>query len=117
MSAVRSSAGGPGRDARRSLVMLAFVPVAVIVGFVVGTMLLGDPNSADSPQRWAAFPRVVLLWAMVEIPSVLGMVWGRRAVRAGDPSGRTGLVVNAVVFAFFTLVTLVGGTVDAFNGV
>lgn len=99
------------------MTMLAFIPVALVGGFVVGTILLGDPNSPDSPQRWAAFVRILLLWAMIEVPFVLGMLWGRRAMKAGDPAGRTGLAVNAVVFLFFTLVTLVGGTVDAFNGV
>lgn len=118
MSVALGTGGVPaGRDSRRSMMMLAFIPVALIGGFVLGSILLGDPNSSDSPQRWAALVRIVLLWALIEVPSVLGMFWGRRAMKAGDESGRKGLIINAMVFIFFTLTTLVGGAIDAFNGV
>ena len=117
MSAALPSGGIPaGKYSRRSMAMLAFIPVSLIAGFVVGSVLLGDPNSPDSPQRWDAFARVVALWVMIEIPAALGMFWGRRAMNAGEASGRTGLIINAVVFALFTLTTLVAGTIDAFNG-
>ena len=106
-----------GRDSRRSMMMLVLIPASLIAGFVVGSALLGDPNSVDSPQRWEAFFRIVPLWLLIEVPSMLGMFWGWRAVKAGDASGRKGLVINAVVFVFFTLTTLVGGSIDAFNGV
>lgn len=104
-----------GDDGHRSMRMLAFVPVALIVGFVAGSILLGDPNTTGSPRRWNAVGRVVTLWLAVEVPAGLGVFWGWRAMRAGDPLGRKGLIANAVVFAALTLTTLVGGTVDALN--
>jgi hypothetical protein len=110
----KSSSTGK-RDARRSLVALAFFPVSVIVGFVLGSALLGDPNAPDALKRWDAFVRIVPLWLVIETPSILGIVFGIRAMRAGERSGSTGLILNSLVFAFFTLVTLVGGTVDAFK--
>lgn len=103
-------------NARRSWIAFALTPVVLSVGFVLGTVLLGDPNDPASPHDWDAAWRVLLLWGVVEVLPVLGMVWGRRAFRAGSADGRAPLLANLVVFLIFVGITLVGGLVDGFSG-
>lgn len=102
------------RDARRSLWALAFVPVTLIGGVVLLMTLIGDPNVAGAPQRWDNAWRVTVGWAVIVVPTIIGMDFGYRAMREGDRLGRLGLALNGLVFALFTGLTLVGGVLDGF---
>lgn len=94
------------RDAQWSLLMVALMPAAVVVGSVLRGILFGDPDVPGSPRRWEAAMLTLPLWAVVEIPSVLGIVWGRRAVRSGGRLARTGGLSNGVIFAYFAVTTV-----------
>jgi hypothetical protein len=100
-------------DTRKAWLAVAMLPVQLVGGFVLGSILLGDPNAADAHTGWDGAWRVLLLWALLEVPPVLGIRWARHAEHEGDRTARTALVVNALVFLFFVLVTLVGGLSDA----
>ena len=90
-------------------------PVAFAFGFVLGYALGLDPSIADPLTGWDAAWRVVILWLVVVALSVAGMAMGWRAHRHGEPLARTAIAVNALVFVVLTLMTLVGGLVDAFG--
>jgi hypothetical protein len=102
------------RHAQLSLWALAAIPLSVIAGVAVVLALVGDPNAATAPQRWDNAWRVTLAWILMILPSVVGFSFGVRAVREGDSLGRAGLVLNALVVLFFTVVTLLGGILDGF---
>lgn len=89
-------------------------PIAFAVGFVLGYALGLDPTIANPLTGWDAAWRVVILWLIVVALSVVGMLMGWSAHRHGEPFARAATAVNAVVFVVLTLLTLVGGLVDAF---
>lgn len=105
----------PTQYATRSLVALAFIPVTIGLAFVVGSILIGDPNVASAPKDWNAEWRVVLLWLLIAIPPVAGITLGLRAVRMGERRGRLGIILNGLALAFLTLISLVSGSIEAFN--
>ena len=105
----------PKQLATRSLVALVFIPVAMFVGFIVGSVLIGDPNVASSPQDWDAEWRVILLWMLIMLPAVVGFTLGVRAIKAGERSGRLGVILNGLAAVFLTVITLVSGSIEAFN--
>ena len=108
-------AGRAERDANRSILALATLPVVLVVGFVAGSLLFGDPNAPGAIEGWAAMARLVPFWLLLEVPSMLGMFWGLRSMKQGDRGGRVGLLLNAVVFTFLVATTLLGGSLDAFD--
>ena len=89
-------------------------PIAFAVGFVLGYALGLDPSIANPLTGWDAAWRVVILWLVVVGASVVGMVMGWCAHRHAEPSARVAVAMNAIVFVVLTLMTLVGGLVDAF---
>ena len=105
----------PKRYATRSLVALAFIPVSMVLGFVVGSILIGDPNVPTAAKDWDAEWRVVVLWLLISIPPVIGIALGVRAVRMGERKGRLGIILNSLALAFLTLITLVTGSIEAFS--
>jgi len=109
------SHAGQHPDTRKAWYAVAMLPFQLVGGFVLGSVLLGDPNDPASPHNWDGAWRVVLLWAVLEVPPALGLRWARHAMLDGDPSARTPLVVNALVFTFFVAVTLVAGLADTFS--
>jgi hypothetical protein len=102
-------------DTRKAWYAVALLPVQLVGGFVLGSLLLGDPNAADAPHGWDGAWRVLLLWAVLEVPPVLGTRWAWHARHEGDPTAKTALVANVLVFLFFVGVTLVGGLLDTFD--
>lgn len=91
------------------------VPILVIVGFVLGSIVLGDPNAPDAPHGWDGAWRVIVFWAALEVVPLLGVWWGGRGVRAREPGARKALIANVVAFVFFVGVTLIGGLSDALS--
>jgi hypothetical protein len=91
------------------------VPVLFVVGFVLGNVLVGDPNAPDAPHGWDGAWRVLVLWVAVEVVPLLGIWYGARAVRHHEHGARNALIANVVVFAFFVGVTLIGGLSDALS--
>ena len=96
-------------------VAVALTPFVFIVGFVLGYALVGDPNEPTAPTGWDAAWRVVLLWIVVVAVSVVGMAIGVSARHRHETSATAAVVANAAVFTLLTVMTLVGGLVDAFN--
>lgn len=105
----------PKRYAKRSLLALAFIPVSMFLGFVVGSILIGDPNVPTAAKDWDAEWRVVVLWLLVAIPPVIGIILGVRAVRMGERQGPIGIILNSLALAFLTLITLITGSIEAFS--
>lgn len=103
------------RDVRRAWIASASLPLLLVLGFVLGSALLGDPNDPAAPHNWAGAWRVVLLWATLEVTPVFGIYWGARGVRRQEPGARGALTANAIIFVFFLGVTLVAGLADTFN--
>jgi hypothetical protein len=98
-----------------SWIAVALVPIVFPLWFVLGMMLVGDPNEPSAPQGWDGVWRVVVLWLAVAIVPVIGIVSGRRATRDGEPGARTPLIVNSLIFGALTLLTLVGGLSDVLS--
>jgi hypothetical protein len=96
-------------------VAVVAIPVALTVGFVLGYALGLDPSIADPLTGWDAAWRVVILWMVVAALPVAGMLLGWSARRHAEASALAAIIVNALVFAFVTLVTLVAGLFDAFG--
>ena len=104
-----------GSSARISVIALAFIPVSVMASFVIGSILIGDPNVPGGPEGWDAEWRVALIWLLFASPAIIGLWFARRGVKAGEPGSRTALLVTGVAFALMTLISLVSGSMEAFN--
>lgn len=98
-----------------SWIAVALTPVALVVGFVLGYALGLDPTIEDPLSGWDAAWRVVILWLVVAGASIVGLALGTSARRRHEPGATAAVVVNGLVFALLTLVTLVAGLVDAFG--
>ncbi len=92
--------------------LLGFV-VTFFLAFGVGeglASLLGHPSGGDQPaELWvmvAAGLPALLVFALPAVPAVL---YGRRAMRLGDPRGRYPAVLAVVVAGGFVLLNLVSG--------
>ena len=101
------------RNATASWIAVALVPFLFGLWFVLGTLLIGDPNEPTAPHGWDGVWRVVVLWVVVEIVPTIGIFFGRRAMRLGEPDGKAAFITNALIFLGLTLTTLVGGLSDA----
>ena len=104
-----------GKNATNSVSALALIPVSFALSFLVGSILIGDPNVAGAPERWDAEWRVVLIWLLFVSPAIIGLWFARRAMKAGERGSKTALLVNGVVFALMTLISLVSGSLEAFS--
>lgn len=103
----------PDADTHRSWIAVATLPLLLIGGFVLGSLLVGDPNAADAPRGWDGAWRVLMLWTILEIAPIAGIRWGVRAMRRREAGARAALVANGLVFLLFVGVTLIGGLSDA----
>ena len=104
-----------GNNARRSVIALAFIPVSFAASFVIGSILIGDPNVPGGPEGWDAEWRVVLTWLLFAAPAIVGLWLAQRGVKAAEPGSKTALLINGVVFTLMTLISLVSGSVEAFS--
>lgn len=102
---------------RRAWVSVALVPVFFFIAFAVGEgiyALMGyKPENADAPV-WADVVASALIVAVVLIPSVAAVYFGRRATKAGDRHGVYPAVIGAVAglgWVTLTIVTAVGNAV------
>lgn len=111
-----ASTGSRGTPWRVTLAWVAVVltPLELVVGFVMGYALGLDPSIENPVVGWDAVWRVVILWLIVVALSLIGMVlsWGAR--QRGETSAVAALVVNGLLFAGLTVITLVAGLIDAF---
>lgn len=95
---------------RRAWVSVALVPVFFFIAFAVGEgiyALLGyEPENADAPV-WAVVVASALVVAVVVIPSVAAVYFGRRATKGGDRRGVYPAVIGAVVGVGWVVLTVV----------
>jgi hypothetical protein len=90
--------------------LLGFV-VTFVLAFVVGEGLaaaLGHPpGEAGTMPWWVMLVAGVPALVVFVLPAGLAVHFGRRAVRLGEPRGRTPAVVAVVVAATFVVLNLV----------
>lgn len=96
-------------------VAVGLTPVSLVVGFVLGYAFGLDPSIADPLTGWDAAWRIVLLWLIVVAFAVAGLLLAWSARRRGERSATAAVVVNALVFALLTFMTLGEGLLDAFG--
>jgi hypothetical protein len=104
-----------GKYATNSVSALALIPVTLVLSFVVGSILVGDPNVPGGPEGWDAEWRVVLIWLLFASPAIIGLWFARRGMKAGERGSKKALVVNGVALALMTMISLVPGSVEAFS--
>lgn len=104
-----------GKNATNSVAALALVPVSFALSFLVGSILIGDPNVPGAPERWDAEWRIVLIWLLFASPAIISLWFARRAVRAGEHGSKPALLISGVAFALMTLISLVSGSLEAFS--
>lgn len=102
-------------DTFRSWLAVVLLPVMFVAWFVLGSLLIGDPNEPTAPKGWDGAWRVVVLWLIVSTSPVAGIVFGRRAVRRNEQGGHAAFVTNIAVFGLLTALTLGGGLSDALS--
>lgn len=92
--------------------LLGFV-VTFALAFVVGEGLasaLGHPSGGDQPaELWVMVVAGVPALVVFALPVVPAVLYGRRAVRLGDPRGRYPAAIALAVAGAFTLLNLVSG--------
>jgi hypothetical protein len=84
----------------------------LIVGFVLGYAFGLDPSIANPLTGWNAAWRIVLLWLIVVAFSLSGLILAWSARKRGERTATAALVVNALVFALLTFMTLGEGLID-----
>lgn len=100
---------------RRAWIAVGLFPAVLVAGFVIGSLLVGDPNDPRSPHDWDGAWRVILLWAGIEVIPLLGIHWAMQARRLKEAGALNPLLVNALLFLLLTGTTLVGGLLDSFK--
>ena len=85
---VDAGASSSGPQARRSLQLLWWIPLAPIVGFLLGSLIL-----SDSWPLWQVIPLALVLAA----PFAVGALYGWSAIRRHDRTGWVGLVLPVVM--------------------
>lgn len=104
-----------GKNARVTFVTLALIPIVFAASFVFGTILIGDPNVPGGPEGWDAEWRVVLVWLLFASPAIVGLWFAQRGVKAGEAGSKTARMINGALLAVMTLISLVPGSLDAFD--
>lgn len=86
-----AGAGGSSTpEGRRSLLLLWWIPLSPIVGFLLGSAVLSEPWPL-----WQVIPLALVLAA----PFAAGAVYGFRAIRGHDRTGWVGLIVHVAMMA------------------
>jgi hypothetical protein len=107
----------PETDATTSLrrawwSLLGFV-VTFFLAFGVGEGLasaLGHPPGGDQPaELWVMVVATLPALLVFVLPAVPAVLYGRRAMRLGEPHGRYPVAVAVVVASGFVLLNLVSG--------
>lgn len=92
--------------------LLGFV-VSFPLAFAVGEGLasaLGHPPGGDQPaELWVMVAAGVPALVVFALPAVATVLYGRRALRLGEPRGRYPAVLAIVVASGFVLLNLVSG--------
>lgn len=89
-----ASVGDAGeRDASISLRLLAALPVALAVAYVVGAFLIGNAVL----HGWSRWWREAIVVSVLVGPPLVGAAYGWRAVRRGVRRGRIGLTLHLAV--------------------
>jgi hypothetical protein len=112
-----------GRDTilwlRRAWASVALVPMFFFIAFAVGESiyaLLGYmPENADAPV-WVVVVASALVVAVVLIPSVAAVYFGRRAIKTGDRRGMYPAVIGAVAGVGWVVLTIVSEVGNAVRG-
>ena len=99
----------PGqRLAIASLLMVPALLVTFVTAFFIGTAVqsalgLADDEMLKDAGAWGVLAAVFLI-ALIALPQIVGIVLGLKARRLGEHRlGTVGVVVNAVIGAFFLL--------------
>lgn len=107
-------------DVGRAWASLLLYPFALAAAFGVGeglASLLGYPAGGDEQAPvWVMLAASVPALAVFALPAVLAVVFARRAARAGNPRGRTPMVVALVVAGTFIALNVVSGVLTLVVG-
>jgi hypothetical protein len=94
----------------RAWIGVALVPVFFFIAFAVGeglySMLGYEAGSVNAP-GWTIAGIAALTFAVVVIPCVIAIHYGRRAMKAGDLRGRTPMIIGWVVAAGWLVMSVV----------
>jgi len=92
--------------------LLGFV-VTFFLAFAIGEGLasaLGHPTgSAETAEWWVMVAAALPALVVFVLPAVPAVLYGRRAMRLGEPRGRYPAVVGVVIASGFVLLNLVSG--------
>ena len=95
----------------RAWVSIALVPVFFLISFVVQTVIYAltghDPSTGDVPPLWANLAAGIPGLAILLVPCIGGVVYGRQAVRAGVRAGLVPAVVGVILGLGAVVLTLV----------
>ena len=109
MSAPVGQAAG-SVDYRRAWWSLLLFPVSLVAAFVVGEGLLAllghSADETGTPPPGVVVAAGLPALAVFSLPAVLATYFGRRAVRAGRPSGRIPMWIGIGVAVLFVLQNL-----------
>ena len=102
-------------DVRRAWASLLLFPIVFLAAFAIGEGLasaLGYPAGGDEDAPlWVMLTASVPALAVFAAPAVLATVFARRAERAGNPQGRTPMVIALVVAGGFIALNVVSGVI------
>jgi TctA family transporter len=104
---------------RRAWVGVATVPLFFIIAFAVGEGIYAvmgyKPENADAPV-WAVVVTSALVLAVVLIPCVSAVYYGRRAIKHGDHRGLYPAVIGAIAGLGLITLTIVSEVGNAVRG-
>lgn len=92
----------PGRSPLyRAWISIALVPVFFLGAFAVAYGIYAvtghDPSTGATPPRWVDVAAGLGALAVLLVPCVAGVLFGRQAARAGAPAGRVPEVLAALL--------------------
>ena len=113
--AVEERQAPPSRWLARAWVAVGLFPVTLIAvtagAFAFYNVMRAEPGQ-DALPGWVEAVAWVICTAIVLIPCVGAVVFGRRATTAGDPRGRLPTAIGAVAglgYTLLALISMVGG--------
>jgi hypothetical protein len=112
--------GEAHRDRHRAWLSLLLYPPAFLAAFGIGEGLaaaLGHPVGGDTtPPVWVVLVSTLPALAVFCVPGALAVLFGRRALRAGDGAARAPMTIGVVVAVLFLGLNLVSGIVTLVAG-